>query len=103
MASSWAAEISGVLGGQQPPGALDEGQPGAEAGEHLIELAAYAAAAHHDEVPEQLGEVQLGARSVVRGGVEAVYDQAGGAHPRHQENLVGLKWRAAHGEPPRRG
>ncbi len=50
MPSLTAAEMSGVLAGQQPVGALDEGDLGAESPEHLGELAADVASADDEQM-----------------------------------------------------
>jgi len=54
-----------VGGGQEPLGALHDGDAGAEAGEHLRGLAAHVAAADHDQVVGDLPQVQHRARRQV--------------------------------------
>jgi len=90
-----------VLDGQQPLGSLNERDPGAEAAEHLGELAADVAAAHHHEVLGELGEVQQGPRGVVRDPAEPFDRRDRGAHPGDQEDPVRLQLGVLHPQPSR--
>jgi hypothetical protein len=89
----------GVLAGQQPPGALHDGDAGPEVAEHLGELTADIAAADDDQVVRKGAQVQQRARRQVGDGVEAVDRQNDGTQPGGQEDPVRLEVGAVDAEP----
>jgi len=89
----------GWIGGQEPVGALDDGDPGAEASEHLRELAADEPAAHHDEVLGQPAQLEDRPRRQVGDGVETVHPLGGVASAGVEEDPVGLELGAVHRQP----